>query len=202
MVRRVVVLLCIVLASATVAAQRTEPVTESRVRALTREAQSEAKGDKTDTVLALDRRFRERFGDFESFPITIVKREDLSVVLSTPFMSYRRALAEYLRMGDPLAKIPWIPTAVINVGPMQLGAPDITRVVVERNGKPVQPADNLLKPMTFTNGNGDSARIHAGDIRFPMTAFAPGAPVTISVVPSQGEPFVLRLDDAQLAMLK
>jgi hypothetical protein len=202
MVRRVVVLLCIVLASATVAAQRTEPVTESRVRALTREAQSEAKGDKTDTVLALDRRFRERFGDFESFPITIVKREDLSVVLSTPFMSYRRALAEYLRMGDPLAKIPWIPTAVINVGPMQLGAPDITRVVVERDGKPVQPADNLLKPMTFTNGNGDSARIHAGDIRFPMTAFAPGAPVTISVVPSQGEPFVLRLDDSQLASLK
>jgi hypothetical protein len=202
MARRVVVVLCVVLASAIVAAQRTEPVTESRVRALTREAQSEAKGDKTDTVLALDRRFRERFGDFESFPITIVKREDLSVVLSTPFMSYRRALAEYLRMGDPIAKIPWIPTAVINVGPMQLGAPDITRVVVERDGKPVQPADNLLKPMTFTNGNGDSARIHAGDIRFPMTAFAPGAPVTISVVPSQGEPFVLRLDDSQLATLK
>lgn len=192
----------VVVASAVLVAQRAEPVTEGRVRALTREAQSEAKGDKTDTVLALDRRFRERFGDFESFPITIVKREDLSVVLSTPFMSYRRALAEYLRMNDPIAKIPWLPAAVINVGPMQLGAPDITRVVVERDGKPVPPSENLLKPMTFTNGNGDSARIHAGDIRFPMSAFAPGASVTISVVPSQGEAFTLKLDDSQLATLK
>jgi hypothetical protein len=201
MVRGLFVVLLAVLAWPA-ATQRSEPVTESRVRALTREAQSEAKGDKTDTVLALDRRFRDRFGDFESFPITIVKREDLSVVLSTPFMSYRRALAEYLRMNDPIAKIPWISPAVVNVAPMQLGAPDITRVVVERDGKPVQPSENLLKPMTFTNGNGDSARIHAGDIRFPMSAFAPGASVTISVVPSQGETFVLRLDDSQLATLK
>ena len=58
--------------------------------------------------------FAQRFGDFESFPITIVKREDLSIVLSTPFMTYRRTLAEYLRMGDPLARIPWIPSAVVN----------------------------------------------------------------------------------------
>ena len=112
MIYRILVVTFAVVAAGAVAAQRAEPVTESRVRALAREAQSEAKGDKTDTVLALDRRFRERFGDFESFPITIVKREDLSVVLSTPFMTYRRALAEYLRMNDPIAKIPWISTAV------------------------------------------------------------------------------------------
>lgn len=185
-----------------VSAQRSEPITADRVRALAREAEAKARGDKTEIVLAFDERFRERFGDFESFPITIVKREDLSVVLSTPFMTYRRSLAEYLRMGDPLAKIPWIPTAVVNVGPLQLGAPDITRVVVERNGKPVAPAENLLKPMKFTNGNGDSATIHAGDVRFPMSAFAPGATVIVSAVPQSGEPFVVTLDESQLQILK
>lgn len=187
---------------ADVFAQRAEAVTADRVRALAREAEAKARGDKTEIVLTLDERFRGRFGDFESFPITIVKREDLSVVLSTPFMAYRRTLAEYLRMGDPLAKIPWIPSAVVNVGPLQLGAPDIVRVVVERNGQPVPPAETLLKPMTFTNGNGDSAVINAGDVRFPMSAFAPGAVVIVSAIPRAGEPFAITLDESQLRTLK
>jgi hypothetical protein len=185
-----------------IAGQRPAPITESRVRSLAREAEAEGRGDKTEVVLALDRRFRDRFGDFESFPITIVRRDDLSVVLSTPFMTYRRALAEYLRMNDPLAKIPWIPTAVINVGPLQLGAPDIVRVVVERDGKPIAPSANLLKPMSFANGNGDTAVIHAGDVRFPMSALAPGAAVRILAIPKAGEPFAVTLDDGQLHTLK
>ena len=196
------VLLIIWATSPGLIAQRSEPIGESRVRALARDAERKARGDKTEIVLTLDEGFRERFGDFESFPITIVRREDLSIVLSTPFMTYRRTLAEYLRMGDPLAKIPWIPSAVINVSPLQLGAPDITRVVVERNGKRVEPADNLLKPMTFTNGSGDSLSIHAGEVRFPMSAFAPGATVIVSAIPRTGEPFVLTLDESQLQTLK
>lgn len=196
------VILSVASAPIGVLGQRPEPITQSRVRSLAREAQAEGRGDNTEIVLALDKRFRARFGDFESFPITIVKREDLSIVLSTPFMTYRRTLAEYLRMGDPLAKIPWIPAAVVNVAPMQLGAPDIARVVVERNGKPVAPLENLLKPMSFTNGNGDTAIIHAGDVRFPMSAFAPGAMVSVSAVPQTGEPFAVTLDESQLQTLK
>jgi hypothetical protein len=199
---RAFALLLAALAATDVAAQKPEPVTESRVRTLAREAERQARGDKTEVVLALDEKFRARFGDFESFPITMVRREDLSIVLSTPFMTYRRALAEYLRMGDPLAKIPWIPAAVINVGPMQLGAPDITSLVVERDGKPVPPLDNGLKPMTFTNGNGESAVIHAGDVRYPMSAFAPGAVVRIVATPRNGEPFELTLEESQLLTLK
>jgi hypothetical protein len=201
-VRTSVPVLLVTLALGEVLAQRPDQITADRVRTLAREAEAEARGDKTEIVLALDSRFRARFGDFESFPITIVRREDLSIVLSTPFMTYRRTLAEYLRMGDPLAKIPWIGSAVVNVGPMQLGAPDITRVVVERNGKPVAPSDNLLKPMTFTNGSGDSAVIHAGDVRFPMSAFAPGATVIVSAIPATGEPFAVTLEDSQLQTLK
>jgi hypothetical protein len=185
-----------------VAGQRAEPVTAERVRALARAAEAEARGDRTEVVLGLDQRFRARWGDFESFPITIVRREDLSVVLATPFMTYRRALAEYLRMKDPISRIPWVSSAVITVDPLLINAPDITRVVVERNGKPVPPEQSSLKPMTFTNGNGDSAVIHAGNVRFPMAALAPGAVVTISAIPRSGDPFSVTLDDSQLQTLK
>lgn len=177
-------------------------MTAAAVRAMTKEAESAARGDKNEVVLGLDSRVRARWGDFESFPITIVRREDLSIVLSTPFMTYRRALAEYLRMGDSLDRIPWVPTAVISISPSRLEAPDIIRVVVERNGKEVAAAENLLKPMAFTNGSGDSATIHAGEVRFPMTAFAAGGAVRISAVPAKGERFTYELDDSQLQTLR
>lgn len=182
--------------------QRRETMTPAAVRTMTKEAESAARGDKNEVVLGLDSRVRARWGDFESFPITIVRREDLSIVLSTPFMTYRRALAEYLRMNDSLEKIPWIPTAVVTISPSRLEAPDIQRVVVERNGKAVEAAENLLKPMAFTNGNGDSATIHAGEVRFPMSAFAPGASVKITAVPASGDSFTYELDASQLETLK
>jgi hypothetical protein len=200
--RRCLVLLLLTAATSAALAQRREPMTQAAVRALTREAEAEGRGDKNEIVMALDKRVRARWGDFESFPITIVRREDLSVVLSTPFMTYRRTLAEYLRMEDPLAKIPWIPTAVVTVSPIQLGAPDIADVVVERAGKTVAPAENLLKPMSFTNGSGDSAVMHAGEVRFPMSAFAPGATVVVKAVPKTGSSFDYTLDDGQLQTLK
>jgi hypothetical protein len=183
-------------------AQKPEPITAARVRALTREAEAEARGDKNEVVIALDRRFRTRWGDFESFPVSIVRREDLSIILSTPYMTYRRALAEYLRIGDPLAGIPWIDSGVVTVSPGQIGAPDITRVVVERDGKAVPPLEDRLKPMSFTNGSGETAVMHAGDVRFPMSAFAPGAAVTLTAVPHEGASFMFALDAGLLQTLK
>jgi hypothetical protein len=184
------------------AAQRTEPLTAARVRALAIEAEAEGKGDKTEIVLALDRKFRQRWGDFESFPISVLKREDLTVVLSLPFMTYRRTLVEYLRMEKPLAEVPWVAPAVITIGPLQIGAPDLTELVVTRDGKPVAPLENRLKPMSFANGNGETAVIHAGEVRFPVSAFAAGAQVAITALAANGERFVFAFDDSQLQNLK
>jgi hypothetical protein len=70
----------------------------SAVRMLTRQAQSEAKGDHNAVVLALDKRVRAGWGDFESFPVSIVRRQDITISLATPYMSYRSALIAHLRM--------------------------------------------------------------------------------------------------------
>ena len=196
-------ILCLAIAAPIgVVAQRAEPITVARVRALAREAEAEGKGDKSEIVLALDRKFRQRWGEFESFPVSILRREDLSLLLSTPYMTYRRALAEYLRMGDPLANIPWVPTAVVSVSPAQIGSPDIIKIIVERDGKAVAPLETRLKPMSFANGSGQTAIIHAGEVRFPMSAFAPGASVTVTAVPASGASFVFTFDADLLQTLK
>lgn len=183
-------------------ARKMEPMTAARVRALTREAAAEARGDKNGIVLALDRRFRARWGDFESFPVSIVRREDLTITLSAPYMTYRRALADCLRMGDSLTRIPWLEAGVVTVSPDRIEAPDITQVVVERGGKAVPPLESLLKAMSFTNGSGESAVIHAGNVRFPMSAFAPGATVKLTAIPAAGAGFVFTLDASLLGTLK
>ena len=177
-------------------------MTAARVRALTREAAAEARGDKNGVVLALDRRFRARWGDFESFPVSIVRREDLSITLATPYMTYRRAVADHLWVGSSLAGIPWIDAGVVTVSPDRIDAPDITHVVVERDGNAVPPLESLPRAMSFTNGSGESAVIHAGDVRFPMSAFAPGASVTLTAAPDAGASFVFTLDASLLQTLK
>jgi hypothetical protein len=182
--------------------QRRTPIAEARIRALAREAEAEGRGDRNEIVLALDKRFRARWGSFESFPVSIVRREDLTIFLTTPYMAYRRAVAEFLRMREPLRKVPWVDAAVVTVSPDRNSSPDIVQIVVRRGDREIPPITNLLKAMTFTNGFGQSAVLHAGEVHFPMSAFAPGQPVTVMAVAQSGERFTLSLEDAQLLELK
>jgi hypothetical protein len=183
-------------------AQRAEPLTAARARALVREAEAEARGDRDDVILGLDRRVREGWGDFESFPVAVLRREDLTITLTTPFMGFRRTAIEYLRMRQPPADAAWVDAVVVAVSPERLEAPDITSVAVERDGTPVAPLSATLRPMTFQNGRGETAVIHAGEIHFPLSAFLPGATVTVRAVAKTGEAFERTLRDAELAALK
>lgn len=188
--------------AAAVQAQKANLPTASAVRAMTRDAQAEGKGDSSAIVLALDKRVRARWGDFETFPVSIVRRQDLTIYLATPYMSYRRAVIEHLRMREALTAVPWTDAAVISVNPERIDAPDVTAVAVTRDGREIKPTRSQLRPMQFSNGGGNSASLHAGDIHFPMAAFSPGAVVVVSVSSASGEPFVVTLQDDQLKQLK
>jgi hypothetical protein len=184
-----------------VAAQQ-DPMTEERVRALSRQALAASPGEPTDAILALDDQVRQRWGDFESFPIALLHREDITIDLSAPYMSYRKTLGDYLRIDRPVADVPWVPDIVISVSPERLEAPDVTRIVVERAGRSVAPVESRLRPMTFMNGRGEGAVLHGGTVRFPLSAFAPGAPVTVTAITKDGSTVRATLDDAQLRVLR
>jgi len=187
---------------AAVGSQPGERLTEGRVRELARRSEAQARGDATELVLLLDRRVRERWGDFESFPISIVRREDLLVTLTTPYMGYRLAVADHLRTRRSLGTIPWIDAATVTVSPARIGGPDIQDVAVSRDGREVPPLLNRLRPMTFTNGNGETGVMHAGEVRFPMSAFVPGAVVAVAARPREGAPFVYTFTASELETLK
>jgi hypothetical protein len=179
-----------------------EAMKESAVRSLVRRAQAATAGDATDLVLALDKDVRARWGDFESFPVSIVKREDLTVTLTTPFMGFRRALVEHLRMRQPLDEVRWVENVVIAVSPERLAAPDIERLIVERDGQTVTSVQSRLRPMTFTNGHGETATIHAGELHFPAWAVAPGAAVVVRATTKDGTEFVREIPESELRRLR
>jgi hypothetical protein len=179
-----------------------EAMKESAVRSLVRRAQATTAGDATDLVLALDKEIRARWGDFESFPISIVKREDLTVTLTTPFMGFRRALVEHLRLRQPLDEVPWVGYVVIAVSPERLEAPDIERLVLERDGRIVAPVQNRLRSMSFTNGRGETATIHAGELYFPIWTVASGAVVIVRATTRDGTEFTCEIPESELRRLR
>lgn len=199
--RAILAVLLLLLVAHTVAAQP-PPLNETRVRRFAREAQGESHGDPTALVLALDRRVRETWGDVETFPISIVRREDLLVTLSTPYLSYRRGVIDVLRTKRPIASVPWVDAVVISVTPLRLGAPDIDTIILARDGREVPSTSGTLRVMSFSNGAGDQGELHAGDVLFPPSALAPGAAVTLTIRPRLGDPFVYRFSDTELSTLR
>jgi hypothetical protein len=91
---------------------------------------------------------------------------------------------------------------MVAVSPERIGGPDIQGVVVSRDGGEVPPLLNRLRPMTFTNGSGETGVMHAGELHFPMSAFSPGAVVAVAARPREGEPFVYRFTASELETLK
>jgi hypothetical protein len=193
----------LMVAATSIARSQSPPaMTESRVRAFAREALREAKSDQTSMVLALDRRIRERWGDFESFPISLVRSEMLLVTVTAPYLSFRRSLVDILRTGRSIDQAVWTGAVVVDIAPRRLDAPDIESVALSRGGLAVTPLKATLRPMTFSDGNGQQTALHAGEVHFPPAAFAPGATVTITLACRGRDPIVYAFDDEELSTLR
>lgn len=200
-------LICLPIASAAEAPPDTRlPLTEGHVRALVREAARESRGgDTTDFVLALDRRVRETSGDFDPLAPAIVRREDLLVTVSAPYMTFRRRLIDMLRMPEErrrLDHVTWTNVMIVDVEPHRLDAPDIEAVTLTRAGTPVRPLQSGLRPMAFTDGTGARGTLHQGEVHFPIAAFLPGRAVVLTLSVAGRAPIVHTFDDAALALLR
>ena len=189
-------------ATASSSGQTREAIQVSRLRDFARQAARDRRGDPTEVVLELDRRVRERWGDFESFPLTIVRDEDLLVTVVAPYMSFRNSLVDMLRSGRPVDQAVWTGLVVVAITPRRLGAVDIESVVLSRDGRTVAPVRNAVRPMRFSSGTGEERAIHAGEVGFAATAFSPGGDVVLTLTPASGNPIVHAFSEDELGTMK
>jgi hypothetical protein len=128
--------------------------------------------------------------------------EALTVAAFFPYGTYRSGISEAIRKRESLDSVS-VPHAVnIAVTPKRIDAPDIVKVIVERDGVEVVPISSSLAPTVMTTRIGAKRAIHAGAVLFPCSAFAPGATVVVTAIPESGTNMVLTLSQKQLERLK
>ena len=162
-------------------------------------------GNPQKTVDALDRFVRARWGDFDTKAIVLVPFLDISKIgalAMAPYQIYRDLLGAKIRRFESTDDLVFDPRVVIAIEPAQMSAPDIVKVVVQRDGQTVEPVENRLEPKPFTNRLGASVTLHAGLVFYDAAAFAPGGKVQVILVPNVGKNIVTTLDEKRLAHFK
>jgi hypothetical protein len=136
---------------------------------------------------------------FKTGAIPIESSGAISIVLLPRYAAYHLALEEALRKMEPIDAIQIFEGHAVLVSPSQMDAPDIIKVVLQKNGEIIPPMLNNLAPKAFQNRMGATTMLHVGAVMYPCSAFTPGAVITITAIPNSGTNFAktLRLDEIQ-----
>lgn len=126
-------------------------------------------------------------------PFVLHSSAELIVNVTGPVWRYGTAVAERVRkfIAAPAA-VAWNPTYSVAIVPRQIDAPDIERVIVQRNGVQVSALNTSLKPQTMITKMGAKTTINAGVVNFPASAFTPDKSVEVKVtlIPAVGSSIV------------
>ena len=76
----------------------------------------------------------------------------------------------------------WASGVHILVNPSRIDAPDIEKIVVQRNGNLVAATRATLAPHELATATGAKRMIHSGDVIYPLSAFEPGLDVSVTVI--------------------
>jgi hypothetical protein len=144
---------------------------------------------------AYQRELRAQAQHFDADPHVLIRTAAYAVVLEGPAQRLGRLAAENVRRMEPIADSPWLEGVAVVVEPWMAGGDDISKVVVMRDGRTVEPLLATLAPRTFTNAMGATFMLHAGSVVFPAAAFDPGAAVEVILIPERGHNIRRRLTD-------
>jgi hypothetical protein len=126
--------------------------------------------------------------------------DEYSIAVWMPYPTYRMALIEAMRKRDPISSIPVMRSVEVSVFVYQIDAPDFIKVIVERDGKAIAPLSSTLRLKTFSTRLGATVQLHEGTLRFPCSAFLPGATVTVTAIPEHGSNVVREIGSEELAL--
>ena len=181
--------------------QGMQPIDGDAVRKAASEAIATAKGDDEAALRALDAKVSERWGALLTEPLSL-SDAPTEIHLFSPYAAFRKSVAELLRRRQPIDPLAYNAVGIVVVAPARVDAPDVTSVVLQRNGENVPPSSNQLVKRPITSPMGVTRELHAGYVSFPLAAFAPGAGVTVTAVVDGGSNVSLTLDAVTLSRFR
>jgi hypothetical protein len=180
-------------------------ITEARARALLISAAKKANND----VETFDKLAMLELGpvapDFESAITFVESSDEIDIVISGPLGRLYADISARVRKFEPLVPTAgWAAEAHISVLPDQINSPDIEKIIVQRNGKIVQPLRTTLVPRQMVTAIGAKTLIHSGVLVYPLSAFEPGAGVTVTIiaVPASGSNITRTFDSIELRAIQ
>jgi hypothetical protein len=138
-------------------------------------------------------------------PKTVSRSEALSIVVSGPLGYFFAEARERVRKFEPMVPPPtWSPGIHVVVQPQQIDAPDIEKIVVQRNGALVTPARTALVPSEMVTRMNAKRMIHGGEVVYPMNAFEPGLGVSVTVIaiPASGSNIIRTFGSLELRAIQ
>jgi hypothetical protein len=143
--------------------------------------------DANDFIQALDRAVGVDSTYLTTHAPVLYSTDELAIIIHFPYPLYRFGLIEAIRKRDSIATVVMPTSVAISVSPSRIDAPDITKVIVERDGRAVAPLQSTLKPTAMSTRIGAKATLHAGILSYPCSAFDPDATMHVVAVPESGQ---------------
>jgi hypothetical protein len=171
---------------------------EAAVRAMMREAFGANIGEAGLDVF--DRALARAMPGYVRAPVDAVRTEALSITIIGPVAAFDRDVADAVGRRVPLGGVQWTPGVAITVLPIRVDAPDVTAIVVTRDGARVRPVTSALVAHDLQTPTGH-VTLHIGEVVFPASAFDPGGAVVVTAATSSGAPLVRALTPAELARI-
>jgi hypothetical protein len=189
--------------TATVGVQAQDcPVSESTIRELVKTTWAAHPNDESALLRAIDGLAKGTATGLWHLATEVHASNDLSIGLLPPYTAYRRELVEKMRKMEPLDDAIWVDAIQVFVSPRTLDAPDIVKIVVQRDGKVIEPTGRMLTPGVMTTRMGAKREIHSGVVLYPCSAFAPGATVKVTAIPETGDNIIKIFSSNDLVWLK
>ena len=116
-------------------------------------------------------------------PLSVEDSDALSIWISGPLGIFYSDARERVRKFEALTPAPgWQREVQVIVSPSQIDSPDIEKVIVQRNGAVVPPLRSTLAPRQMVTRMNAKSMIHGGTVTYPLSAFEPGAGVTVTII--------------------
>lgn len=147
------------------------------------------------TVVAIDELVR---GDNDWGQLLLDSPEGLYISVVPPSWEYRLAVREALRKRESPLAVHVATRVRIDVTPHQIDAPNIQKLIVERDDHVVAPLASTLGPSQMATRLGEKRTINKGSVFYACSAFLPGAKVTVIAIPSSGTNIERRFSQREL----
>jgi hypothetical protein len=158
-----------------------------------------AKVDANALIQELDRSTGVDTGKFVlSGSISLVHSDDFSLSIAPPYGQYRMLVIEATRKRQNVASVGFVRDVQISVSALTIRAPDIIKLIVERNGRGIPATTSTLRLVGQTTVLGAKTVVHEGVVRYPCGAFAPGAEVKVTAISESSGNFVRTLTQSEL----